>query len=137
MSMLSPTVLLEQVTVLVVDDEEPLRRYITRVMEDAGYHVLTARDGLEGLALLAQSRSPIRLVVTDVSMPRMTGPELAARVATQPHPPPVLFVSGDRGHTDLPGPLLGKPFLPHELSTLAHWVLHSRAEPCSAGPGAV
>ena len=78
--MLSPTVLLEQVTVLVIDDEEPLRRYITRVMEDAGYQVLTARDGFEGLALLEQSRSHVRLVVTDVSMPRMTVPELAARV---------------------------------------------------------
>lgn len=49
--LLSPTVLLSQPTVLVVDDEEAVRRYTSRVMEEAGYHVLTAGDGIQAIRL--------------------------------------------------------------------------------------
>jgi two-component system, cell cycle sensor histidine kinase and response regulator CckA len=79
---MSPTVLLSQVTVLVVEDEEAVRRYTCKVMEDAGYHVLAAQDGLHGLSLFRASRFPVQLVITDVCMPRMTGPELAACIAS-------------------------------------------------------
>jgi two-component system, cell cycle sensor histidine kinase and response regulator CckA len=109
-------------TVLVVDDEEPLRRYLGRVMADEGYHVLTAESGLEALAVLEHSPTRIDLVITDVLMPGMTGPELAARLAARPSPPPILFVSGS--HIDVPGPLVRKPFLPDDLSLTARWVLH-------------
>jgi CheY-like chemotaxis protein len=122
--LLSPTVLLRQATVLVVDDEEPLRRYITRVMEDAGYHVLTASNGIHALALLQGSRVPVQLVITDVSMPGMTGPELAVRIAAEPYPPPVLFVSADHASVCLPGPFLRKPFLPGDLRVLVEWLLY-------------
>ena len=116
--MLSPTVLLRQPTVLVVDDEEPLRRYMSRVIEGGGYRCITARDGVEALLLLELDRFPVQLVVTDVSMPRMGGPELAARLDSRPHRPPVLFVSGNHEGTDLPGPLLRKPFFGGDLSRL-------------------
>jgi chemotaxis family two-component system sensor histidine kinase/response regulator PixL len=89
--LLSPTVLLTQATVLVVDDEEPLLRYIGRALEDTGYHVLRARNGREALDHMRGSLLPVQLVVTDVSMPGMTGPELAAQIATEPYPPPVLL----------------------------------------------
>ncbi len=55
---LSPTVLLSQATILVVDDEEPLRRDLSRGLEHAGYHVLAARDGSEALRQLR--KSPVR-----------------------------------------------------------------------------
>ncbi|MDQ3224410.1 MAG: response regulator [Gemmatimonadota bacterium] len=119
---LSPTVLLSQATVLVVDDEESVRLYTSRVMEEAGYHVLTAGDGIQAMAVLQQSRLPVQLVITDVSMPRMTGPELAAHIATERHGPPVLFISGGYS-SELPGPFLRKPFLPHHLSRLARRML--------------
>jgi Uma2 family endonuclease len=77
--MLSPTVLLRHPTILVVDDEEPLRRYMSRVMEDGGYRCLSARDGVEALLLLELDRFPVQLVITDVSMPRMSGPERTGR----------------------------------------------------------
>jgi CheY-like chemotaxis protein len=80
-----------QLTVLVVDDEEPLRHYMGRVLADDGYRVLVAGNGLEALALLEKCAPGIHLVVTDVSMPMMTGPEMAAHIATQPEPPPVLL----------------------------------------------
>jgi CheY-like chemotaxis protein len=112
---------------MVVDDEEAVRRYLTRVLVDEGYHVLAAGDGLEALALLEQTPTRIDLVITDVLMPGMTGPELAERLATRPSPPPVLFVSGS--HTDVPGPLVKKPFLPADLSLTARWVLHGGSRP--------
>ncbi|HEU5305283.1 MAG TPA: response regulator [Gemmatimonadales bacterium] len=121
--MLAPTVLLRRVTVLVVDDEEPLRQYITRVMEDEGYHVITAGDEVEALTLLDQSGALVQLVITDVAMPNMTGPELATRLATQPDAPPVLFMSGSSAGTDLPGPLLTKPFRPDDLNGMVRRLL--------------
>ncbi|HEV8455971.1 MAG TPA: response regulator [Gemmatimonadales bacterium] len=134
--MMSPTVQPLQPTILVVDDEEPLRHYMGRVMTDDGYRVLVAGNGLEGLALLEKSAPGIHLVITDVAMPMMTGPEMAARIATQPEPPPVLFVSGGHDQADLPGPLLKKPFRPDDLSRLVRWLLRGRTEPCSiAGVG--
>lgn len=129
---LSPTVLLRQATVLVVDDEEPLRRYITRVMEDAGYHVLTASNGINALSLLQGSRVPVQLVITDVSMPGMTGPQLATRIASEPYPPPVLFVSGDHASVCPPGPLLRKPFLPGDLRVLVEWLLYQGTIPAAS-----
>jgi two-component system, cell cycle sensor histidine kinase and response regulator CckA len=121
--MLAPTVLLRRVTVLVVDDEEPLRLYVARVMENEGFHVITAGDGVEALALLGQSGVLVELVITDVCMPNMTGPELATHLATRPTALPVLFMSGSYPEADLPGPLLPKPFLPDDLSGLVRQVL--------------
>src|SRR5215207_9509185 len=109
--LLSPTVLLAQATVLVVNDEEPLLRHVTRALEAADYYVLTARDGSEALCQLRKSLLPVQLVVTDVSMPGMTGPELAAQIAAEPYPPPVLLVSADHAFLGLPGPLLTKLFV--------------------------
>jgi CheY-like chemotaxis protein len=129
---LSPTVLLTQTTVLVVDDEEPLLRYISRALEDTGYHVLRARNASEALDHLRESPLPVQLVVTDVSMPGMTGPELAAQIATEPYPPPVLFVSADHVFLDLPGPLLRKPFLPGDLSRMVESLLRRARTPVVA-----
>jgi len=125
--LLSPTVLLTRVTVLVVDDEEPLRRYITRILEAAGFQVVTARDGSEALDRLRGSPVPVQLVITDVSMPTMTGPELAAQMRTEPYPPPVLFVSGDHAFLDLPGPVLKKPFSARNFREMVEWLVQPDA----------
>jgi CheY-like chemotaxis protein len=122
-----PFELLTVLTVLVVDDEEPLRQYLARVMAGDGYRVLVAGDGLEALAVLEQSPTRVDLVITDVRMPRMGGPELAARLAAKPSPPPVLFISGS--HTEVPGPLVKKPFLPDDLSLTARSILHGGTRP--------
>jgi CheY-like chemotaxis protein len=130
--LLSPTVLLTQATVLVVDDEEPLLRYIGRALEDTGYHVLRARNGSQALDHLRESLLPVQLVITDVSMPGMTGPELAAQIASDPYPPPVLFVSADHAFLDLPGPLLRKPFLPGDLSRMVESLLRRARGPIAS-----
>lgn len=123
---LSPTVLLRKPMVLLVDDEDSLRHWLRRAMEEEGYQVLTASDGAHALSLLRRSRFPVQLVITDVSMPTMNGVELAAHIALEPSPPPLLFMSGGHQHADLPGPVLSKPFRAHELKDLARLILIGR-----------
>src|SRR5207249_11348259 len=64
-------------TVLIVEDEEAVRELASEFVKSAGYTVLTARDGTEALAIAEQSDEPIHLLLTDVVMPQMRGPELA------------------------------------------------------------
>ena len=63
-------------TILVVEDEEALLRMSKRILEGKGYHVLTAVDGLEALALYRKHKDEIALVVTDVGLPKMSGDQL-------------------------------------------------------------
>ncbi len=109
-------------TILVVDDEVALRLYMTRVLEDEGYAVLEAGNGPDALSMLDGKVGRVDLIITDVLMPGMSGKDLAARLADRPCSPPVLFVSGS--HTDVPGPLLKKPFLPDDLTALARNLIH-------------
>jgi CheY-like chemotaxis protein len=99
-----------QRTVLVVDDEKSLRHYMGRLMENEGFRVVLAGDGFEALAHMKKLGHPVHLVISDLVMPVMNGVELAGRLARQPSPPPVLFVSGGHNMPDVPGPVLWKPF---------------------------
>ena len=81
--------------VLVADDEEALRRHLSRMLERLGYEPILARNGREALALA--EADPPDLIITDLSMPEMTGHELLARLkstATTQHIP-VIVVSGE------------------------------------------
>jgi two-component system cell cycle sensor histidine kinase/response regulator CckA len=102
---------------VVVDDEEMVCRYMARVLIDAGLRVLEARDGQEALSLLESlGPSAAGLVVSDVSMPRMNGVELATAIGHRWPAIPVLLVSG-RGSpsSDHTGAFLEKPFTPNAL----------------------
>ena len=68
-----------RLTVLVVDDEPLVRRLAVEILDDAGYEVLEASDGLEALAILRE-RPEVDLLFSDCRMPRIRGPELAAAV---------------------------------------------------------
>jgi DNA-binding response OmpR family regulator len=124
MRILEPAFRRANATVLVVDDDETLRRYFRRILEQEGYRVLLSEDGDEALALLKLYLPRVHLMVTDVLLPRMTGPELAVRVALQSPPPPVLFVSGGHNLGELPGPILWKPFLATELVAAVSSLIH-------------
>jgi PAS domain S-box-containing protein len=109
-------------TVLFVEDEVALRDLMQRVLAKGGYTVLAAGDGLEALAAVEAHAGPIDLVVTDVIMPRMSGPELAARLRARDPGIRLLYVSGYtadqlRSQTDLgaDATLLPKPFTSDEL----------------------
>ena len=104
-------------TVLFVEDEVALRDLMHRVLAKGGYTVLAAGDGLEALALVEGHSGRIDLVVTDVVMPRMSGPELATRLRKRDPGIRLLYVSGYtadqlRSQTDLgeDATLLAKPF---------------------------
>lgn len=79
-------------TILVVDDEEALRRVTARILTKAGYEVITAGSGAEALAL-CESRA-VELVITDVVMPKMTGSELVALLEERCPGVAVIYTSG-------------------------------------------
>ena len=84
-------------TVLVVEDADPVRSLAARVLDAAGYRVLTAIDGVDALRTSESWTAPIDLVLTDVVMPRMGGDELADRLARMRPRTKILFMSGYTG----------------------------------------
>jgi two-component system, cell cycle sensor histidine kinase and response regulator CckA len=81
-------------TVLLVEDEAGVRALARHVLQDCGYNVLEARDGLDAVRLAGQHQGRIDLVVTDVVMPRMGGREVAEKVQALHAAVRVLFLSG-------------------------------------------
>ncbi len=81
-------------TVLVVEDDMPIRLLVERVLVGAGYSVLLAANGCEALELLEEHGEQIDLVFTDVVMPDMNGPQLVKRLAESWPKVAVLFTSG-------------------------------------------
>jgi signal transduction histidine kinase len=111
-------------TILLVEDEEGVRRFVRTMLERHGYRVLDAAGPQEALAIAADSGERIDLLLTDVVMPRMNGPELAARLGEIRPGLKVLFMSGytDRAirlHDQLAegAPYLQKPFTPKMLAS--------------------
>lgn len=85
---------LGQGTILVVEDEDVVRDYARAVLERAGYRVLTASDGGEGLAIFAEHRAEIDAVLLDLTMPRLDGPQVLRELRSQARDIPVLVMSG-------------------------------------------
>ena len=82
-------------TILVVEDDRGVRRFVSRVLEAAGYVVRAASDG--SAAIAAAASEPVQLLVTDVVMPGMGGREVALKLAASQPGIRVLYMSG---HTD-------------------------------------
>ena len=103
-------------TVLVVEDEDAVRHLASEFLQSAGYRVLTARDGTEALRVAEGFDEPIHLLVTDVVMPNMRGPELAKRLKGLQTKLRIVYMSGyleyNRGNEDFleEGFFLQKPF---------------------------
>jgi nitrogen-specific signal transduction histidine kinase/CheY-like chemotaxis protein len=81
--------------VLVVDDDSAVRRVLARVLRDAGYEVLSAGDGLEALQVESEHTGQIHVLVTDVLMPGMLGPELAQRFTARRPNVRLILMSGN------------------------------------------
>lgn len=117
-------------TVLVVEDNESVRSYVRGVLELGGYHLLEANGSEEALKLIEDHSGPIHLVLTDVIMPRMSGPELAERVARLHPETKVLYMSGytdnaivHHGVLEAGTFFLQKPFVPETLTRKVREVL--------------
>ena len=82
-----------QISVLIVDDEEPVRKFVDRVLRDAGYQTTLAADGHEAIEAM-QKLGGFNVVVTDVLMPQMTGDELARRLRQNEPDLKVLYLTG-------------------------------------------
>jgi two-component system cell cycle sensor histidine kinase/response regulator CckA len=83
-----------QGTILLVEDEDPVRAVNSRALSARGYTVLEAASGLEALAIVREGAQPIDLVVSDVVMPEMDGPTLLREVRKHQPDLKVIFVSG-------------------------------------------
>jgi signal transduction histidine kinase len=104
--------------VLVVEDQGPLREVLGQTLRDMGYEVECARDAAEALRIVEGRLETIDLLITDVILPRMRGPELALRLREMRPELKVLFMSGytDGGAIPEGAALLTKPFSPDELA---------------------
>ena len=86
---------MEPTTILLVDNDLSTQNVLYRLLEDAGYTVLAAGNGVEALDICRQCRRPITLLLTDVTMPGMSGVELANRALPLQPLMRVLIMSGD------------------------------------------
>ena len=122
-------------TVIVLDDEDSVRRLVTAVLESAGYLVLPAADGALALDIARSHPEPIDLLITDMTMPEMDGREAADAVRElQPHCR-VLFMSGYPLQVALPDGIqatdgfIQKPFVPRMLVQRVREILDKGVPP--------
>jgi PAS domain S-box-containing protein len=104
-------------TILVVEDQESLRVLTKTFLEQQGYIVLEAENGLEALSLVDTYQEPIHLLVTDLVMPGIRGTEVAERLLERRPDVQVIYISGysDEEVTDSAPAFLQKPFRLQEL----------------------
>ena len=109
-------------TILLVEDEDTVRRFAKLALERHGFRVIEADLPEHALSLAAATAEPIDLMLTDVVMPQFSGPELAARIKKSRPELPVLYMSGYPASTVMKGEsldprarLLPKPFTTAEL----------------------
>jgi CheY-like chemotaxis protein len=128
-------------TLLVVEDEEPVRALLCRVLAAAGYTVLAAATGEQALDLEAHHGGPIDLLFTDVILPGMTGRELAEALALRRPGMPVLYASGYNEEMVAasgilnPGiSYLAKPYTSEEVLRRLRGVLPHELDPSRSQP---
>ena len=120
-----------KLSILVVDDEEPVRDLLGWMLEEAGHTVHAEPGGPEALAFL-RARKPVDVVLSDVNMPGMDGVVLSRRIEAEfPHLP-VLLISGRPSPAGVPA-FLPKPF---SSDTLAQAIMNVIAAPPSQPPQA-
>ncbi len=110
-------VLMTRVTVVVVDDELPILELLQEVLEEEGYTVVTAADGMTALELVRTVQPA--LVLTDIMLPRMDGLTLCTQLQADPqtaHVPVLLMSAGRTLPQDIPcAGFVAKPFTLDEL----------------------
>ncbi|MEO8131089.1 MAG: PAS domain S-box protein, partial [Bryobacteraceae bacterium] len=122
-------------TVLVVEDDEGVRRVLLKMLNQAGYEVIGARDGEEAIELCrSRGAASVQVLITDVVMPKMGGRELASRLRKLTPGLRALFVSGyadtvvlHHGVLEADTHFLQKPFTMEQLGRKVREVLETRA----------
>jgi CheY-like chemotaxis protein len=110
-------------TVLVVEDAQAILKLTERMLSQLGYRVLTAAHPHEAIALAKHHEQDVHLLLTDVIMPDMNGPELASQVQQDQPAMKILFMSGytasmlvDRGLLEAEQHFIAKPFSKQQLA---------------------
>ena len=124
-------------TILLAEDEEPVRHVTARLLAKAGYEVIEAADGREAIAEFEAQGEQIDLALLDIVMPEMSGAAVADYIRRNSPETPILFCSG-YAKRQLPEdialpediPLIGKPYEPHHLLDAIAGLL----APSSSGP---
>ena len=121
-------------TILVVEDQDQVRRIAGRILRGYGYRVLEAAGAGQALLLSERYAGPIHLLLTDIVMPGMSGPELADRIKPLRPAIEIVFMSGysERAiaiRQELTDSYLPKPFSPQDLAAKVRSVLRSPRAP--------
>ena len=119
-------------TILVVEDENLVRKLMRTILESRGYFVLDAPGGEEAFHVCRRHKGPIHLLITDVVMPKMKGPEVADRLRSMYPEMKVLYVSGytadmidQHGVLESGTHFIQKPFAPVDLLNRVRELLDS------------
>jgi DNA-binding NtrC family response regulator len=117
-------------TILVVDDNPGVLKVVVRTLENANFHVLKAGSGPDALKLAAGVNGKIHLVLSDVDMPEMSGPDLGQLLKkTRPDVHVMLMSGGANGNLlvlNYGWAFIQKPFVPKKLVEMVTEVLHSK-----------
>jgi len=117
-------------TVLLIEDDTAVRAVVARILESYGYRVLIASDGVEAFVVAKLHVEPIHLIVSDMVMPGLSGPEAVGRISKTLVAAKCLFMSGYTDHALLRNgaipetmSFIQKPFSPEALATKVRTVL--------------
>ncbi len=121
---------------MIVEDEEAVRNLTREILEECGYTIIEARNGLEALEICSHSECDIDLLITDVVMPQMGGRELAEKLAVTHPQLKVLFISGytndavvRHGIMEDNTNFIQKPFTLDDITKKVREVLDSSTKP--------
>ena len=120
----------------MAEDEDIVRLVLTRVLSNAGYRTLEARNGEEALQMAIFAHPYLHLVITDVVMPKLDGRTLGHRLSERLPNLPVLYISAHpiddlfhRGAPNPSAPFLQKPILEDELLRVVQTLLSAAGRP--------
>lgn len=123
-------------TILLAEDEQPVRSFVLAMLQKAGYNVIVSVDGQDGIAKSREFEGTIHLLLSDVEMPNMTGIELATQIQIDRPETLVLLMSGmvsgmlllNEGWQFLP-----KPFMANLLKERIHHLLLEQGSGAGSG----
>jgi PAS domain S-box-containing protein len=128
-------------TILLVEDDAAIRELAHRVLQGCGYRVVPGRNGSDALTVEANHIGDIHLLLTDVMMPELSGPDLAQRLVRRRPAMKVLYTSGFGHQVAVVSKLVGrqtaflqKPFTPEMLTASVRELLDRQAEPSGPAP---
>jgi DNA-binding response OmpR family regulator len=117
-------------SILLVEDNESIIQLVKQNLEEAGYYVTAMRDGLEALDYLKVNRDSIELVISNLTMPKISGLTLAVEIAGAGITVPLLIITGHGGeileqikNNPLIAEVIHKPFTRSELFRIVRRVL--------------